>query len=114
MEIKPEGRHFRLVHENELPEIMVVLERYMPEALKVTFKNKKITQSIIIINKLASTRDKQKTLHMFECFFFRTCLSSLPNPIISYLCLRVYLKFNVMNLIFMSILARVIRLYIIL
>lgn len=35
MEIIPEGRHFRLVHESELPEILVTLERYLPESLKV-------------------------------------------------------------------------------
>ncbi|XP_017858033.1 PREDICTED: uncharacterized protein LOC108610444 [Drosophila arizonae] len=34
MEIIPEGRHFRLVHESELPEILVTLERYLPESLK--------------------------------------------------------------------------------
>lgn len=35
MEIIPEGKHFRLVHESELPEILVTLERYLPESLKV-------------------------------------------------------------------------------
>lgn len=35
MEIIPEGKNFRLVHDDELPEIMVYLERYLPEALKV-------------------------------------------------------------------------------
>lgn len=35
MEIIPEGRHFRLVHESELSEILVTLERYLPESLKV-------------------------------------------------------------------------------
>ena len=35
MEIIPEGKHFRLVQDNELPEILIVLEKYMPEALKV-------------------------------------------------------------------------------
>lgn len=35
MEIIPEGKNFRLVHDDELPEIMVFLERYLPEALKV-------------------------------------------------------------------------------
>nr|NP_001260047.1 uncharacterized protein Dmel_CG15628, isoform B [Drosophila melanogaster]NP_608861.2 uncharacterized protein Dmel_CG15628, isoform A [Drosophila melanogaster]AAF50978.3 uncharacterized protein Dmel_CG15628, isoform A [Drosophila melanogaster]AAN71444.1 RE58324p [Drosophila melanogaster]AGB92583.1 uncharacterized protein Dmel_CG15628, isoform B [Drosophila melanogaster] len=34
MEIIPEGKHFRLVHESELPEILVTLERYLPESLK--------------------------------------------------------------------------------
>lgn len=35
MEIIPEGRHFRLVQESELPEILVYLERFLPESLKV-------------------------------------------------------------------------------
>lgn len=36
MEIIPEGKNFRLVQDHELPEIMAVLEQYMPEALKVS------------------------------------------------------------------------------
>jgi len=39
MEIIPEGKHFRLVHESELPEILVTLERYLPESLKVRIVN---------------------------------------------------------------------------
>lgn len=35
MEIIPEGKNFRLVQDNELPELLVVLEQYMPEAVKV-------------------------------------------------------------------------------
>lgn len=35
MEIIPEGKNFRLVQDNELPEILLVLEQYMPEAVKV-------------------------------------------------------------------------------
>lgn len=35
MEIIPEGKHFRLVQDIELPEILEYLERYLPEALKV-------------------------------------------------------------------------------
>lgn len=35
MEIIPEGRHFRLVQDSELPEILEYLEQYLPEALKV-------------------------------------------------------------------------------
>ncbi|XP_017485855.1 PREDICTED: uncharacterized protein LOC108374380 [Rhagoletis zephyria] len=34
MEIIPEGKHFRLVQESELPEILEYLERYLPESLK--------------------------------------------------------------------------------
>ncbi|XP_061397067.1 uncharacterized protein LOC133332705 [Musca vetustissima] len=34
MEIIPEGRHFRLVQESELPEILKYLERFLPESLK--------------------------------------------------------------------------------
>ncbi|TMW46931.1 hypothetical protein DOY81_007987 [Sarcophaga bullata] len=34
MEIIPEGRHFRLVQESELPEILDYLERFFPESLK--------------------------------------------------------------------------------
>lgn len=36
MEIIPEGKHFRLVQESELPEILEYLERYIPESLKVS------------------------------------------------------------------------------
>lgn len=35
MEIIPEGRHFRLVQDSELPQILEHLEQYLPEALKV-------------------------------------------------------------------------------
>lgn len=38
MEIIPEGRHFRLVQDSELPEILEYLEQYLPEALKVCIK----------------------------------------------------------------------------
>lgn len=34
MEIIPEGKHFRLVQESELPEILEYLERFLPESLK--------------------------------------------------------------------------------
>jgi len=43
MEIIPEGKHFRLVHESELPEILVTLERFLPESLKVCMKNANTT-----------------------------------------------------------------------
>lgn len=36
MEIIPEGKNFRLVHENELIEILQELDKYIPEALKVS------------------------------------------------------------------------------
>lgn len=35
MEVLPEGKNFRLVKEEELPEIIEVLEKYLPESLKV-------------------------------------------------------------------------------
>ncbi|GLV31757.1 uncharacterized protein CBL_07516 [Carabus blaptoides fortunei] len=34
MEVLPEGKNFRLVKEEELPEIIEVLEKYLPESLK--------------------------------------------------------------------------------
>lgn len=37
MEIIPEGKNFRLVHDNELPEILDILEKYLPESIKVCF-----------------------------------------------------------------------------
>lgn len=43
MEIIPEGKNFRLVLEHELPEIMAVLEQYMPEALKVSVRQIYVT-----------------------------------------------------------------------
>lgn len=36
MEIIPEGKNFRLVQDNELPQILEVLEQYLPESLKVS------------------------------------------------------------------------------
>ena len=35
MELVPEGRNFRLVREEELPQILNFLETYLPESLKV-------------------------------------------------------------------------------
>lgn len=35
MEIVPEGKHFRLLREDELPAILDFLEQYLPESLKV-------------------------------------------------------------------------------
>lgn len=35
MEIIPEGRHFRLLQDSELPDLLTYLEQYLPEALKV-------------------------------------------------------------------------------
>ena len=35
MEIIPEGRNFRLLHDDELSDVLVELEKYLPEALKV-------------------------------------------------------------------------------
>lgn len=35
MEIIPEGKIFRLVHDDELPSILKVLEKHLPYALKV-------------------------------------------------------------------------------
>lgn len=36
MEIIPEGKKFRLVHDDELPSILKVLEKHLPYALKVS------------------------------------------------------------------------------
>lgn len=36
MEIIPEGKNFRLVHDDELPSILKVLEKHLPYALKVS------------------------------------------------------------------------------
>lgn len=35
MEIIPEGKNFRLLHDDELNDVLEELEKYMPEALKV-------------------------------------------------------------------------------
>lgn len=35
MEIIPEGTHFRLVQDDELPAILEHLKQYLPEAIKV-------------------------------------------------------------------------------
>lgn len=40
MEIIPEGRHFRLLQDSELPDVLAYLEQYLPEALKVCDKMK--------------------------------------------------------------------------
>ncbi|KAI8421552.1 hypothetical protein MSG28_009585 [Choristoneura fumiferana] len=44
MEIVPEGKHFRLVTEDELPAVADVLVQYMPESLKTiqTYRNNKV------------------------------------------------------------------------
>lgn len=36
MDILPEGKNFRLVHDDELPSIISVLEQYLPDSLKVS------------------------------------------------------------------------------
>lgn len=36
MEIIPEGKNFRLVHDDELNDILEELDKYLPEALKVS------------------------------------------------------------------------------
>lgn len=36
MEIIPEGKNFRLLHDDELNDVLEELEKYIPEALKVT------------------------------------------------------------------------------
>ena len=36
MEIIPEGKNFRLLHDDELKDILDELEKYLPEALKVS------------------------------------------------------------------------------
>lgn len=36
MEIIPEGRNFRLLHDDELYDVLEVLEKYIPESLKVS------------------------------------------------------------------------------
>lgn len=46
MEIIPEGKHFRLVQESELPEILEYLERYKPESLKVCIYVHKFTPEV--------------------------------------------------------------------
>lgn len=40
MEIFSEGKHFRLVQENELPTILKLLEAFLPESIKVCTKIK--------------------------------------------------------------------------
>lgn len=51
MEIIPEGKNFRLVQDNELPELLLVLEQYMPEAVKVRNLLKKTVQSLTVLEK---------------------------------------------------------------
>lgn len=54
--IIPEGRIFRLVHDDELPSILRVLEKHLPYALKV-----RLTE-----------RSSKVSIHKFEAFeFFR-------------------------------------------
>lgn len=40
MEIIPEGRNFRLVNDEELPNLLNVLEKHLPYSLKVIVKKK--------------------------------------------------------------------------
>lgn len=37
MELVPEGKNFRLAHEDEYPEILDFLSQHLPESLKVHF-----------------------------------------------------------------------------
>lgn len=39
MEVLPEGKNFRLVHEEELPEILELLGKYLPDSLKVRLRS---------------------------------------------------------------------------
>lgn len=40
MELLPEGKNFRLVHEDEFPSILEFLEQFLPHSLKVSEINK--------------------------------------------------------------------------
>ena len=59
MEIIPKGKNFRLVQDSELPEILDYLERYLPEALKVS------SLLIFILNHIYNIRKL-----LFLCYFF--------------------------------------------
>lgn len=56
MEIIPEGKHFRLVQDSELPEILNYLEQFLPEALKFhqtikTYLNDRVWQFYFYVTK---------------------------------------------------------------
>uniref|UniRef100_A0A1L8DBI1 N-acetyltransferase domain-containing protein n=1 Tax=Nyssomyia neivai TaxID=330878 RepID=A0A1L8DBI1_9DIPT len=56
MEIIPEGKNFRLVQDNELPQILEVLEQYLPESLKFhqtvkTYLNNRVWQFYFYVSK---------------------------------------------------------------
>lgn len=46
MELLPEGKNFRLVEKEELPEILNVLEEYLLDSLKVSKKINKFPKTI--------------------------------------------------------------------
>lgn len=53
IEIKPEGRNFRMVSDDELPKILETLEKYLPYSMKVRWtmsKNKLIKINFFIDN----------------------------------------------------------------
>jgi len=74
MEIIPEGKHFRLVHESELPEILVTLERFLPESLKVRMKNANTTL-VFFFASLFPLKAVSPTWHQD--------IPQLPRPILS-------------------------------
>lgn len=55
MEIIPEGVHFRLVQDDELPAILGYLKQYLPEAIKVC-----------------------ATFHYFISFYFILSIANIP------------------------------------
>lgn len=45
-EVLTEGKNFKLVNEDELPEIVEILEQYLPDSIKVIFTSFKSIKRI--------------------------------------------------------------------
>jgi len=45
MEILPEGKNFRLAQQEELPEILALLEKHLPDAIKVGYSTTILTSA---------------------------------------------------------------------
>lgn len=49
MEVLSEGKNFKLVQEEELPAILEILRRYLPDSIKVSLS---LSLSLVIIDEL--------------------------------------------------------------
>lgn len=82
MEIIPEGKLFRLVHDDELPSILKVLENHLPYALKVRRRRwswlfNKTLSTLMRAGKLMQTHRLNRRKTFFD-LFLPFCHKSTP------------------------------------